>query len=95
VASGGGGYGDPALRDAELVRCDVRDGIVSRGVAEEIFGVVVFGEEDPVIDIEATARRRAQLSGRPRGLVSPTGPGAATWLQETMREGDVYLVNPA
>lgn len=95
VASGGGGYGDPAHRDAEQVRRDVRDGVTSRRAAEEVFGVVLVGDEDPAIDVTATARCRRDLAGRELALIVPQQPGAATWVTDTMQEGDVYLVNPA
>jgi N-methylhydantoinase B len=45
-AGGGGGYGDPAERPVELVAEDVRNGVVSRKAAEEIYGVVV-DQDDP------------------------------------------------
>ena len=37
--SGGGGYGDPKERPAELVRQDVEDGYVSREKAREAYGL--------------------------------------------------------
>ncbi|TSD98071.1 hydantoinase B/oxoprolinase family protein [Skermania sp. ID1734] len=39
VASGGGGFGDPHLRDAELVLRDVREGVVSLDAARAVYGV--------------------------------------------------------
>jgi N-methylhydantoinase B len=36
---GGGGFGDPRSRDPELVRRDVRDGLVSPARAREVYGV--------------------------------------------------------
>ena len=38
---GGGGFGDPAQRDPERVREDVRDGLVSREAAARIYGATV------------------------------------------------------
>ena len=38
---GGGGWGDPLQRSASLVLRDVRDGVVSREVAERDYGVVL------------------------------------------------------
>lgn len=38
-AGGGGGYGDPHKRDPELVRARVRDGLVSRDKATDVYGV--------------------------------------------------------
>ncbi len=50
----------------------------------------------PVLDLEATAALRAEIlvDRGPRPVVDPPGPGASTWLADTMREGDEYLVNP-
>lgn len=55
---GGGGYGDPAERDPEMVRADVRNGYVSVEAAARDYGVVVVppGFE---IDQEATAALRS------------------------------------
>ena len=39
IASGGGGYGDPKERNAEKVRMDVKNGVISEGRAEEEYGV--------------------------------------------------------
>ncbi|HTT94478.1 MAG TPA: hydantoinase B/oxoprolinase family protein [Solirubrobacterales bacterium] len=94
VATGGGGYGSPLERDAERVRQEVRDGIVSRTAATEIFGVVIGPGDDPELDDEATRARRAELARRERPLVEPTEPEAATWVEENLRPGDVYLENP-
>ena len=41
LAGGGGGYGDPEKRPAELVARDVRNGVVSAGAARELYGVEV------------------------------------------------------
>jgi N-methylhydantoinase B len=38
---GGGGLGDPKRRDPEAVRRDVLDGLVSVGVAREVYGVAI------------------------------------------------------
>ena len=48
---GGGGYGDPFLRDPELVLRDVALGYYTREQAAEMFGVVIG---DVGVDIEAT-----------------------------------------
>jgi N-methylhydantoinase B len=95
VSTGGGGYGNPIARDAEQVRRDVRDGLVSRETAYAVCGVVLSDDWDPVIDQAATEARRAELALIERPLVEPTTPGASTWLERDMREGDVYLLNPS
>ncbi len=54
---GGGGFGDPFARDAERVRDDVLNELVSREAAERDYGVVLTA--DGGVDLEATKRRRA------------------------------------
>jgi N-methylhydantoinase B len=62
--SGAGGYGDPLDRDPEAVRTDVRRGYVTREAARETYGVVVEDVDgEPVVDEEATERRRAEMRG--------------------------------
>ena len=58
VASGGG-YGDPLERDAELVRGDVANAIVSRDAARDVYGVVLGS--DLAIDWEGTRELRQQM----------------------------------
>lgn len=41
IASGGGGFGDPYLRETELVARDVREGVVSVAAARMVYGVVI------------------------------------------------------
>lgn len=41
IASGGGGFGDPYLRNTELVVRDVREGVVSLAAARMVYGVVL------------------------------------------------------
>jgi len=43
-AGGGGGFGPPEERDPEKVAHDVRQGYVSRDVAEKIYRVMLDGE---------------------------------------------------
>jgi N-methylhydantoinase B len=61
---GGGGYGDPLLRDPEAVRRDVVDGLVSIQSARDDYGVVIMISEECEIDVVATeALRSARLLG--------------------------------
>jgi N-methylhydantoinase B len=39
MAGGGGGYGDPRLRDRELLRREVRDGVISAEKARDVYGL--------------------------------------------------------
>src|SRR3954451_7804356 len=57
--SGGGGYGDPLARPAEVVHEDVADGRVTREGAARDYGVVV--QEDGSLDHAATQTLRARL----------------------------------
>jgi N-methylhydantoinase B len=94
VATGGGGYGSPLERDAERVRTEVRDGVISPEAAFEVFGVVLGAGDDPALDEAATAARRAELAVTEVPIVLPQGPSAANWVDQNLREGDVYLENP-
>ena len=59
--AGGGGSGDPFLRDPEAVRQDVLRGLVSIEKARSEYGVVIPDPSDCEIDITATAAlRKAQ-----------------------------------
>ena len=60
VTAGGGGWGDPLERDPERVRADVADELVSLDAARDQYGVV-FRPRTFDVDVEATARRRAEL----------------------------------
>ncbi|MEN0134552.1 MAG: hydantoinase B/oxoprolinase family protein [Rhodococcus sp. (in: high G+C Gram-positive bacteria)] len=59
VVGGGGGWGDPLVRELDKVADDVADGVYSPEFAEKAYGVV-FGNGR--IDDEKTAARRAQLA---------------------------------
>ncbi len=54
---GGGGMGDPLLRDAASVAADVRGGLVSVGRAREVYRVAIG--DDGAVDVAGTARLRA------------------------------------
>jgi N-methylhydantoinase B len=59
-AGGGGGYGPPWERAAQLVRHDAIEGWITRERAAAVYGVVL-GDDDAV-DAGATAARRAALA---------------------------------
>lgn len=61
-SSGGGGYGSPLEREAERVRDDVLDGVVSVERAREVYGVEVDGAGA----LRETSQRAARTSGRSR-----------------------------
>jgi N-methylhydantoinase B len=65
-SSGGGGYGDPLERDADLVRRDVAFGVVSAERAAEGYCVVL--DAAGAVDTAATDAARAMSRGRRHGL---------------------------
>jgi N-methylhydantoinase B len=80
---GGGGYGDPLLRDSARVVVDVALGAVSREAAKSTYGVVM--ENDGVVSEKATADLRKHLLGA-RGewrRHAAAGPGTAQRVTRT------------
>ena len=69
-SGGGGGLGDPLLRDTESVRCDVRDGYVTVRHAAELYGVITDGHE---VDTSATKKKRSDIRKERIG-VEPSKP---------------------
>jgi len=57
LAGGGGGYGDPRKRSAELVAAEVRNGVISVESARDLYGVAV-DTEDFAVDPATTGRLR-------------------------------------
>jgi N-methylhydantoinase B len=80
TSGGGGGLGDPLLRDPNAVLADVRAGYVTPGHAREVYGVIIDGEE---LDAGATSARREEIRAARIGrepeaeLRSPADPGVA------------------
>jgi N-methylhydantoinase B len=64
--SGGGGWGSPLRRDPELVRNDVKDGIISIESARALYGVVLEGEDRRVNEKETRKLRTEIASSAPR-----------------------------
>ncbi len=61
MAGGGGGFGDPKKRPADLVAREVRNGVTSVERARDVYGVIV-NEQTFDVDDEATLRRRERVS---------------------------------
>ena len=59
--TGGGGYGDPMLRDPQRVLKDVREGKVSIQAALLLYGVAI-NPANLSIDVQATTQARARSS---------------------------------
>ena len=45
VTGNGGGFGDPRKRDPDLVRRDVKNGLISAARAEEVYGITVESDD--------------------------------------------------
>lgn len=64
---GGGGYGDPLLREPTAVEDDLNDGLIDEATATEVYGVVIgsqrsiFGRPVYRVDEEGTRDRRSRL----------------------------------
>ena len=63
LAGGGGGYGDPKDRPAELVAREVRDGIISAQAARVVYGVAV-DESGHAMEPAATPSSKGKPSSR-------------------------------
>ena len=74
----GGGYGDVLERDPELVLADLADGLITRDVAEKIYGVVVDDTETRT-DEAATRRRRERIRRRRLAKGRPFDDFARDW----------------
>ena len=72
ITSGGGGYGDPLLRDPDRVLSDVLWGLSSAEAARTLYGVLI-DEREKQVDMEGTRRLRKELREARRGA-SAWGP---------------------
>jgi N-methylhydantoinase B len=81
IHGGGGGVGDPLLREPESVREDIACGYVTAEAAKEIYGVVLTANGE--LDGEGTLLQRASIrearlghapTGEPREDASPFAP---------------------
>jgi N-methylhydantoinase B len=89
---GAGGFGDPLLRDPELVTRDVEGGIVSPESGRLIYGVVLRdgGQPDAAATAEARdAIRRERLAGASGGRAEPAVEAGA---EPLIRVGDQLAV---
>jgi len=70
VTTGGGGWGDPLEREAELVERDVIEGKVSLAAARDDYGVALkpdAGGDSFTIDAQATTALREKLKAERPG----------------------------
>lgn len=74
VNGGGGGVGDPLLRDPAAVAKDVRDGYVSPELAADLYGIML--DEQDMANPAGTVQRRAELRTQRLGFAPPNTPDA-------------------
>ena len=95
VSSGGGGYGDPLERPAEKVCEHVRDGIITPETASDVYGVVMNPETFELDELATKSKRNRIAAERDElPIIQPTTANASQWLENDMRDGDNYLVDP-
>ncbi|MCW2983205.1 MAG: hydantoinase B/oxoprolinase family protein [Conexibacter sp.] len=86
VSGGGGGLGDPLLRDPALVVADVVAGYLTAAHAREIYGVIVTpeGEHDVAAsDARQAEIRRGRIGGEPTAeLRAPASIGVSVVLED-------------
>jgi N-methylhydantoinase B len=62
IMASGGGFGDPLEREPGRVLQDLIEEKITRGHAERAYGVVITqGPDGPILDLDATAARRAAM----------------------------------
>ena len=81
---GGGGFGDPLLRDPEAVRAEVAARLLPAPDATAIYGVVII---DGAVDHEATTIARGRLRSERLGYpaAEPAGVSAGLALGPSLR----------
>ncbi len=86
LSGGGGGLGDPILRDPQAVHDDLADEYITAHNAEVAYGVILH--EDGSVDLPGTERRRAEIraeriGGQPTAeQVAPATVGVSILLNE-------------
>lgn len=72
IGGGGGGLGDPLMRNPESVADDVRDGYTGVDVAKDVYGVVLDGDgtvDSTATEAARTAIREKRIGRRPEKTV--------------------------
>ena len=57
-SSGGGGLGDPFLRDPELIERDLRDNKISVSAAHNLYGAIIYENGELCVNFEETWKNR-------------------------------------
>jgi N-methylhydantoinase B len=86
---GGGGYGDPLLRDPQKVAADVVRGAVSREVCMSVYGVAIA--KDGKADIDATKVKRDQIRAERKSSAKKAAADHLQWRYKG--KGRIELAN--
>jgi N-methylhydantoinase B/oxoprolinase/acetone carboxylase alpha subunit len=101
----GGGYGDPLEREPESVMKDLREGLISDWVAQEMYRIV-YDERTRSVDVEATAKARADERERRKQRGKPFDEFVQGWTKPEPAQNvpfygswnsrdELYLGNPS
>lgn len=85
----GGGYGDPLLRDPEVVGHDVTEAKISSAAAHDVYGIVLTN--DGAVDSAATVSRRVALRVARRKAAGLSGENLTPSLEEAEPMSDSAL----
>jgi N-methylhydantoinase B len=91
---GGGGYGDPLLRDPDAVALDIAEDKITPKAAGQVYGVVLV---DGRVDAAATEARRKELrrERQERSQAPDTAAGQVDLGQARRRDDDLVIAGTA
>ena len=82
---GGGGYGDVLEREADGIQNDLDSGMITRNVAEKIYGAA-FDPETDRVDPEATDRKRVRMRRDRLNKAKPFDDFIGSWLRRKPKD---------
>jgi N-methylhydantoinase B len=95
ISSGGGGYGNPLEREPAAVLASYINGFLSLKCAKKVYGVVIDAKSNSIkIEKTKALRKKMKSAGKSNEVTTPNVPGYATWVQDNLRPGDEYLIDP-
>ena len=94
-STGGGGRGDPLERNPEAVLESVFDGMISLESAEDVYGVAI-NAATMAINFAKTKQLREKIrtTRGPLEVTTPNRPNTGNWVEQRLRPGDDYLIDP-
>jgi N-methylhydantoinase B len=92
-SAGGGGYGDPLLRDPERVAADVHEGYVSPNAATRLYGLVMKG--NGTVDAAATTALRQRIADARFALIAAAADEDEVFEPGAYSRRRICRLNPA